>query len=129
MAWPVYSTRFVRATAAGWTDVQVPPGYRAVVTDISSGHPGTVACQLLVQIAGLVVVTHAFPASPASYNFSCRIVSYAGEWMGVYMDSPNAGTLVSGYLFREAALARRTELVQEYHPAEEEWPEHVPELV
>jgi hypothetical protein len=102
--WPVYSTRFVVATAPDvWTNYTVPSGCVAVIKNLTGAYYGPNTGLVQLGAANQIIWLHAFPATNASVAQDFMIVARGLELVQVYCSS-NVRAVVSGFLFRDAVL-------------------------
>lgn len=99
-----YSTRFLAAGGStGDHFYTVPSGARAVLRVVDAINNGAAAAKLYVTIAGFAVSNPTLQAS-GSYHADTRQVAYAGEKIGLWLETVGLYGIVSGYLFEDLAL-------------------------
>jgi hypothetical protein len=105
MAWPVYTETFIRHAAWGstgkWT---VPAGHRAVITSITA-MSYTTGGDVWAGVSD-VPFWYAVLQAKSSAVVGCRVVAYSGQTVEGYVQASGQRVTISGYLFREGALAR-----------------------
>lgn len=99
MPWPVYSERLLSSNnQAGWQLATVPAGKRALITDISIVNFTAAANQAQVAINQVAVANHLFQVNELDFHRECRLVAYAGESYGVWLQVTGLAGTLCGYL-------------------------------
>jgi hypothetical protein len=98
VAAPVFTERFLIATAPGFTNYTVPNGKRAIVKTFTGYNGGASAALGSIAIGGQTIWVASIPGGSGSVIQNCTIVVNGNELLGLYCGGTSLALSAHGYL-------------------------------
>lgn len=107
MAWPVYSTRFIRSTLTGvWEYVTIPWGSRGVIKCMIAVNVGGSSALVRVNAGGAAIWVVLVPGPSSTRIDNLMAVVYEGETIGINSASADVAVSIHGHLLGDPAGGR-----------------------